>query len=157
MKSRQHQIGSIEQLEPQTSSEQLFVYSIGLKIDPSSSRKLPVYVDEVEQLLVSTAGLPLVDTVAHFHTQLRAWGYDAGRRALYGSEPGYLPAYEVPGSLFREEDLDRLRRESFVNAQLPTMVTGVSYMLNITCEALGKAAFEQALEQLLTSPALGQV
>jgi hypothetical protein len=156
MKSRQHQIGSIEQLEPQTWSEQLFVYSIGLKIDPSSSRKLPVYVDEVEQLLVSTTGAPLETSLAQFHTQLRAWGYDAGRRTLYGSEPGYLPAYEVPGSLFRENDLDRLRRESFVDAQLPTMVTGVSYTLNITCEALSKTAFEQTLEQLLTSPALGE-
>jgi hypothetical protein len=147
--ARQHQIGSLAQLEPQEAGEEVFVYSVGLKLDPSSSRKLPVYVEEVEQLLVSEEGVPSESSVDLFNKQLRAYGYDVRRRSLYDTEPGYLRAIELPASLYREVDLDRLRPESFVDGRPPSMVTGVSYTLNITCEPLSRAEMLSVLDRLL--------
>jgi hypothetical protein len=149
MLARQHQIGSLAQLQPQAPGEEIYVYSVGLKSDASSSRKLPVYVEEVEQLLVSEDGIPSESSIELFDKQLRAYGYDVRRRSLYDTELGYLRAIELPARLYREADLDRLRPESFVDGRPPSMVTSVSYTLNITCEPLSRTDTLLVLDRLL--------
>lgn len=149
MHARQHQIGSLAQLEPQATGEEVYVYSVGLRADASSSRKLPVYVEEVEQLLVSEDGVPNETSIDLFKKQLRAYGYEVKRRSLYDTEPGYLRAIELPASLYREVDLDRLRPESFVDGRPPSMVSSVSYTLSITCEPLSRTEMLSVLDRLL--------
>lgn len=150
---RRHSVGSIEQLDPQSPGEKVYVYSLGIKTDASSARKLPHFVADVEAQLVNDEGEPDEFARAQFVSQLMAYGYDINREAIYLGGAGYLKAH-LPGALFRTEDLESLRYESFVDGKLPAMVSSVSYVLNITSDPVTETEEKDVLLALLTSPAV---
>jgi hypothetical protein len=149
--ARQHQVGSIEQLDPQSPSEELYIFSLGMRSDVTAPRKLPHFVDDVEAQLITMAGAPDPSAIALFQDQLKAYGYERARLAYYLNGPGYLKPH-LAGALFPERDLERLRHDSFVGGQLPNMVIGVSYVLQVTSEPLADAVADQVFERLLRSP-----
>jgi hypothetical protein len=151
--SRQHFIGSIEQLDPQSPGESVYVYSLGVKTDMSAGKKLPHFVADVEAQLVTAHGEPDEDARVRFWQQLMSYGYDKGLESFYLGAPGYLKPH-LPGALYKESALARLQYESFVGGTLPSMVRSVAYTLEITAESLSDAEAESVLEQLILSAAI---
>ena len=49
-----------------------------------------------------------------------------------------MPNPLLPSKLFRASDLDRVRMSSFKGNRLPSMVTAVSYEINISAPPLGE-------------------
>jgi hypothetical protein len=151
--SRLHQVGSIEQLDPQSPTEDVFVFSVGMKSDVSAPRKLPHFIEDVEAQLITADGAIDKDAVSLFREQLSRYGYDPARAPYYLNGPGYLKPH-LPGALFRELHLARLRYDSFVDSHLPAMVAAVSYLLDITSEPLSDIDADGIYNRLLTSPPL---
>lgn len=151
--SRQHYVGSIEQLDPQNSGERVYLYSLGIKSDRSSSRKLPHFVADVEAQLITSDGARDESALELFHAQIKAYGYDGARESAYLGGPGYLKPH-LPGAFFREKDLERVRYESFVGGSMPGMVRGVSYVLDVTCDPVGEDEAEEIIRSLVVSPSV---
>jgi|GEM_PF-3279154 len=149
--TRRHEIGSLEQLDPQAPDEEVFVFSIGLRRDASAPRKLTQYVDDVRQMMVTPAGDPDAAALHAFKLRLEAYGYRDEDRGRYDEEPGYLPRAHLPGALFPEAGLARLRLESFVGGALPAMVAEVRYSLEITSEPLDAQTEDAVLHRLLSA------
>ena len=145
--SRVHRVGSLAQLEPQ-GNEEVFVFSLGVKLDSSAPRKLPDYVADVFELLLLADGRPDGDLRRKFFDDLSLYGYDASRESLYRASPGFLNFHIAP-KLFREHELDRLRLSSFKNDVLPSMVLDVSYKLEIRSEELEPTEEQFVLRRLL--------
>lgn len=139
---RIHTISSLSQLEPQDPTEEVFVYSLGVRHDYSSPRRLHHFVRDVEVLL------DVVQT-DEFHRRLEAYGFDSSRPELYDSEPGVSPFHLAP-SFFAESGLVRLRSESFVGGRPPPPVTGISYCLMLTGEPIAPSKEEALLDRLLS-------
>lgn len=149
---RAHHISSIDQLEPLADGERAFLYSAGIKSEASSDRRLPVYVSDVLSELIAPDGRRDTQAAYAFHQKLAAVGYHAGLEGLYESEPGLLPNPALEPRLFDVETLDRLKLSSFKGNQLPSMVTAVSYDLDISTPPLGAPETESVLLDLLQSP-----
>lgn len=149
--SRQHTVETLDQLDPQSDGEEVYVFSVGLKADPTAPKKLPHFVADVEAQLVRSDGSPDEAAIARFREQARAYGYDPAHEELYMAGPGYLRPHLVP-ALFREADLDRLRMTSFVGGSLPSMVVAVSYMLDIRSPEVPEVEAEKIYERLLMQP-----
>jgi hypothetical protein len=152
--TRQHEIGGLDQLEPHAEGEDVYVFSLGMRGDMSAPRKLPVFIDDVMALLNDPAGEPDEAARAAFLERLVRYGYDPTYRARYEGEPGFLVAH-LPGALFHERELGRLRRESFVAGQPPETVLSLRYVLEIRAEPISEGLTEEVLTRLLLSPALG--
>ncbi len=148
--SRQHVIGSIEQLDPQLPSEKVFIYSLGIKLDASSERKLPHFIADVESQLISEQGAPDESALEFFGKQLASYGYRREHLGAYLGGPGYLKPH-LQGQLFDEINLQRVRYDSFIGGKLPAMVRSVSYVLDIACEPLEETEADALCVKLLFS------
>lgn len=146
--TRTHHFGSIEQLDPQNDGEEVFLFSVGLKRDPSAPRKLPEFVHDVVVRLVTPSGEPDEVLRAQFREKLAEYGYDQAKEDYYRACHGFQPPH-LPQSLFREAQLERLRKSSLVGGALPGMVVSVSYTLSVTCPPLSAQEAEAAMIQLL--------
>ncbi|HUR24943.1 MAG TPA: PD-(D/E)XK motif protein [Candidatus Thermoplasmatota archaeon] len=145
---RIHHIQGLAQLEPQTPTERVFVYSIGIKIDPSAQRKLPDFVQDVSNALVRDDGSPDLEARAIFAAKAHEYGYVAESEPAYRMLPGFAKAH-LPPALFREVDLDRLRSSSFVGGALPAMVPAVEYDLRLDAAPLSPQERDAVLLELL--------
>lgn len=145
--SRVHQIGSIAQLEPQ-GDEEVFVFSVGVKLDSSAPRKLPDVVADTANLLKTFDDLPDMELQKKYELALGKYGYQLGRESLYRAGPGFLNVHLAP-RLFKEIDLDRIRQTSFKNDSLPKMVLDVSYTLEMQAPELSKESEKSVMDRLL--------
>jgi len=152
--SRVHQVGSLAQLEPQ-GNEDVFLFSLGIKLDSSAPKKLPDFVADVMDLLVLTEGGPDYDLQTKISEKLEIYGYQRGRESLYRSCPGFL-SFHLQPKLFRERELDRVRLTSFKGDTLPTMVVDVSYRLDVRSPELSAIDEVDVLRKLLGLPAEGK-
>lgn len=154
LNTRTHHISSIDQLEPLAPGEQAYLFSVGIKSEPTFERKLPTFVSDVVSEIVGPDGNSDPDAIHAFSTKLASAGYHSRFDELYASGPGLLPNAAMPSKLFRVDDLDRVRLSSFKGNQLPAMVTAVSYDLDVSAEPLGEAETEAVLLSLIKSAAL---
>lgn len=145
--SRIHQVGSLAQLEAQQ-GEEVFLFSLGIKVDSSAPKKLPDYVADVMGLLVTSEHQPDGDLQAQFERHLSAYGYDSGRESLYRACPGFLNFHLAP-KLYRENQLDRVRISSFKGDALPSMVVDVSYRIDVQAPELSASEEKEVLRRLL--------
>lgn len=150
---RAHGVSSLAQLEPQDPSERVYVYSVGVKTDPSAPRKLPLFIDDVEALLVERDGTPDIEAIERFYMQLLSYGFDVLQKARYEAEPGFLKIH-LAGEMYEETALDRLRLTSFIGSKLPSMVSAVSYVLHIMASPLSKGEKDAVIDGLLIAPPL---
>lgn len=154
LNTRTHYIASIDQLEPTSCSEQAYLYSVGIKSEPTNNRKLPTYVADAVNGVVDANGLPVTTAVQVLYEKLKSAGYESQFDDLYSSEPGLVPNPLMPPRLFRLDELDRVRISSFKGDQLPSMVTAVSYEINVSASPLTEHDMDSVLISLLTSPAI---
>ena len=155
LNTRTHHIASIDQLDPMSPGEQVYVYSVGIKSEPTVDRRLPTYVADCVSAIAGTPGGAVVEAAVHsFYQKLESTGYLHRFGDLYRSEPGVMPNPLLPSKLFRASDLDRVRMSSFKGNRLPSMVTAVSYEINISAPPLGERDVDAALLSLITSPGL---
>ncbi|HEY1267321.1 MAG TPA: PD-(D/E)XK motif protein [Candidatus Binatia bacterium] len=151
--TRLHHFGSIQQLDPQSADEEVFLFSLGMRLDPSAPKKLPDYLTEVEAGLVTTAGTKDEEAVSHFHEELRRYGYDQAYESLYRSQPGFSPPH-LPPTFYREIDLERVRISSFKDDKLPSMVVNVGYDMEVHGAGLSGDRADEIVKRLLCAPAL---
>ncbi len=149
--ARIHEISSLDQLEPHDAGESVYVFSIGLRLDASAPRKLPHLIADVEAQITTHVGKPDLAAIDAFRSQVAAYGYDFKREESYRGQPGFLSPH-LPGAIFDERRLERLRMDSFVNSSLPSMVLGLTYTLQLTCAPLDDDEFDAVLARLVTSP-----
>lgn len=152
--TRTHHVASIDQLEPLSAGEEGYLYSIGIKSEPTAHRKLPIYLADVANEIVDTDGEPVPEVISEFYRKLVSVGYDRQSEHIYASEPGILPNSTLPPKLFHVDDIDRVRLSSFKGDQLPSMVTAVSYEINITASPLSEQDMDAALLSLLVAPSI---
>ena len=151
--SRTHRIGSIDQLDPHTPAERVYVYSVGLRSDVSGPKKLPDFILDVEAQLVGPSGEPAVAAQDLFRTQLHRYGYDRAQESYYRAAPGFLRPHLVP-AFFDAAAMHRLRLSDFVGGQFPEDVSEVSYTVDMHGEPLSDNVVEELLTSLITSDAL---
>lgn len=151
--TRLHHFGSIWQLDPQSANEEVFLFSMAMRLDPSAPKKLPDYLAEVEAGLVTTAGATDEEAVSLFRQQLRHYGYDSACESLYRSQPGFAPPH-LPATLYREQDLDRVRITSFKDDRLPSMVMNVRYDLEVCGAGLSGDDADAVMTRLLVATPL---
>ena len=144
--TRRHHISSLSQLEVDSDSEKVFIYSVGLRHDPSTQKYLPDYIDAVESELVTSGGEPLPTAIEAFEDKLISYGYDPSHRGLYTSSDG-IPL--LPPRLFRVEDIDRLTISNFKNNRLPASVVSVSYELDISSPPLSINDKHEILDSMI--------
>ena len=155
LNTRTHHIASIDQLDPMSPGEQVYVYSVGIKSDPTVDRKLPTYVADCTSAIVDTPGNSVAETAVHsFYEKLESVGYLTQFEDIYRSTPGMMPNPLLPPKLFRASDLDGVKLSSFKGNKLPSMVTAVSYQINISAPPLGDGDVDTLLLSLITSPSL---
>ncbi len=155
MNVRQHHVGSMQQLEPQAPGEAVYLYSIGLKSDPTAPKKLPHFVADVEALLVHPDGRPDIQSRKTFSAQLRTYGYLTEHSSIYLTAPGYLKPHLEP-ALFDQAELDIVRSRSFVNNTIPRMVVAISYVMEPRSEPLNPSETDDLLRVFLKRPVLGR-
>ena len=153
---RSHHISSIDQLEPLSDGEHVYLYSMGIKSEPTFERKLPTYIHDVVEEMVTPSGRRDTSAIDGLKTKLASIGYDSQLDNLYESLPGLLPNPMLPPLLFHVDALDRIRLSSFRAGRLPSMVTAVSYQLEASGEHLSVSDTESALLGFLQSPPLHQ-
>jgi hypothetical protein len=147
--TRTHRMG-IEQLEPQSGTEMVYLCSLGLKTDPSAPKKLPDFVLDVEAEMLSPAtGQPNAFAVERFRSDLAKYGYDSQMADVYRSGPGYL-APHLALELFPERNLGRLRQSSFVGGTPPSSVSAITF--DLTVDSSPVAQIDAILLDLLRSP-----
>ena len=129
--SRVHHIGSISQLEPASAGEEVFLYSLAIKVEGLHDRKLPSYIDDVRNLITASNGDPDLAAQAAFFDKLESRGYQAAHREIYEVGPGLMLNPEIPPRLYRVWDLDYLRLESFKDATIPSIVRSIGYDLEL--------------------------
>jgi hypothetical protein len=151
--SRLHHFGSIDQLDPQSAGEEVYLFSVGLQRDPSAPKKLPDFIEDVRSRLITHSGEPDAEARSLFGSQLSEYGYDSSREPLYRGLPGFLPPH-LPPALFPETRLERVRKTSFQGGQLPRMVVNVGYTLDVNCEPETPAATEATLSKFLSAKTL---
>ena len=146
--TRLHQIGSLDQLAPQAPDEEVYLFSVGIRQDPTAPRKITHYVGDVEALLVDAHGRPDKSALEHFRSQVRAYGFDWAHKDIYERMDGFL-APHLPPALFREAELRRLKVEDFVGGRVPETVRSIAYSLEVMAPALVGSEFSRVLDRLL--------
>jgi hypothetical protein len=134
--TRRHHISSIDQLDVDPDVETVFLYSVGLRHDPGTQKRLPDYVGAVEAELVQDGGEPLLDARETFESKLASHGYEPKHGGLYASGDGIRQSPSLPPRLFNVEELERMTIDDFKNGELPTGVVSVSYELEISSEPI---------------------
>jgi|GEM_PF-2012078 hypothetical protein len=155
LNSRVHHAATIDQLGVLDTGEELYLYSVGVKSEPTSQRTLPTYVEEIERQLVHSDGSADSAAESVFRQLLGASNYDPDHSEIYQSGPGIIPNPALPGRLFAVSNLDLLTIDSFKNERLPSMVRSVSYEFEITSEAQSNDVARGVVEKLLHSTSLG--
>jgi len=145
--TRIHHIGSLAQLEAQE-GEEVYVYSVCTKSDASGPKKLPDFVAEVSELLLTSDGRQDPDLIAHFEECLGKYGYRREQDNIYRASPGFLN-FHLPPRLFRERELDRVRLSSFKEERLPAMVVDITYRLEMRSAELGQDEERAVLSAML--------
>lgn len=151
--TRLHHFASIGQLNPQSPDEDVFLFSLGTRLDSSAPKKLPDYLVEVEAGLVTRTGTKDQEAIGRFREQLLRYGYDPAYESLYRAQAGFTPPHLAP-TLYHERDLDRVRIASFKGDRLPSMVVNVGYDLEVHGIGLPTDEADAVLERLLLAPAL---
>jgi len=152
--TRLHHFGSIDQLNPQSPDEEVFLFSLAMRLDHSAPKKLPDFFAEIEAGLVTTTGSRDEEAVDQFREQLLQYGYDPAYDSLYRTQPGFGPPH-LPPTLYRERDLDRVRLTSFKGDRLPSMVVNVGYDLEVHGSGLSNDEADAVLKKLLLAAPLG--
>jgi hypothetical protein len=143
--NRIHMISSLSQLDPQEVTEEVFVYSLGVRQDYSAPRRLKHFISDIEVHLVDSE----MDV---FHNRLNEYGYDLSRPDLYDAEPGIAPFHLIP-CFYDEKGLVRLRQNSFVGGSPPPPVLSISYRLMMTGESVPTFGEDALLDRLLATGA----
>jgi hypothetical protein len=147
--TRTHRVG-LDQLEPVEDGEFVYLYSIGLKSDPTAPKKLPDFVLDVEaEILDPTSSLPHPTALGRFREDLQKYGYNPLMSDAYRAGHGYL-APHLSAQLFAEGALSRLRRSSFVGGAPPSNVSGITF--DLTVESNPVSDPESVLLKLLKNP-----
>ncbi|MDE1820881.1 MAG: PD-(D/E)XK motif protein [Euryarchaeota archaeon] len=146
--TRTHRMG-IDQLKPEKPTERVYLYSIGMRSDPTAPKKLPDFLRDVElEMLDPVSGKEHVAAVGRFRELLKKYGYDQRFEDVYRSSQGYLAPHLEP-SLFAESDLGRLKEASFVGGAPPPNASAIVYDLTVDCRSVPDA--DLVLLALLTS------
>jgi len=155
LNSRLHHIGSINQLEPSSDGETVWLFSIGIKIQALHDRKLPDYVDDVARWLVTPQGDADLPAQAAFFERLEARGYQPAHRQVYEVGAGLMLNVAIPAHLYRASDLDYLRLASFKDETLPSMVRSIGYDLELPDGATPTVDDRVVLLELLKAQPIG--
>lgn len=124
--TRRHTVHPIEQVlaDPQRPGERVYVYSVGLRPDRSSSFRLLTAYRRAASCLTG-------DALQTFNDQLRHYGgsgFDPRLSAAYDLEIGFTLTHH--GALFRTDNVpDLLRPESFVGGAPPSRAKRIRYQL----------------------------
>jgi hypothetical protein len=148
-RTRRHHIGSIEQLDSDPSQGRIFLYSVGLRHDPSVSGYLPDYVRQVRNQIVSRSATSLPAALEAFDEKIRSTGYDDDHEGLYLSGDGISQRTTLPPRLFDVEHIDRFRFTNLVGGELPRGVVSVSYDLEISGDQLTNSDANEVFDQLI--------
>ena len=156
LNTRTHHIASIDKLEPTSLGERVYLYSVGVKSEPTVDRKLPTYVADAVSEIVDANGMPVASAVHAYYEKLESTGYQRQFDDLYTSEPGLVPNPLLTSELYSTDDLDHLRISSFKGDRPPSMVTAVSHEITIpaSAPALAQGETDVVLLSLITSPAV---
>lgn len=133
--TRLHQISSLDQLAPQTSDEEVYLFSVGIRQDPTAPRKVTHYVADVEALLVDALGNSDKSALEYYRKQLRSYGFDWSHKEVYERTDGFL-APHLPPALFRETELRRLKLNDFIGGKIPETVRSIAYSLEVMAPAV---------------------
>lgn len=146
--ARLHHIGSIDQLVPQTRDESLYLFSIGVRRDPTAPKRLTHYVADIESLLVDEQGNPDPVAIATFRNQTSTYGFDWSDQDLYERENGFLAPHLAP-ELFDVSNLNYLTINHFVDGKIPETVRSVSYVLEVVGQPVISVELIHVLDRLL--------
>lgn len=144
---RIHRIGSMEQLLPQ-GNEEVYLFSVGLRLDPSGPRPLSAYVADVSNLLVQADGQPDYELQERFAQKLKEYGYDQALAPSYDRAYRFLAPHLAP-HLFPAAGLAPLAPSHFAGGSPPGHVTSISYDLRVNSSPLTSAEEDAVLAALL--------
>jgi len=146
--TRLHLIGSLDQLAPHAPNENVYLFSVGLRQDPSAPRKITHYVADIEAMLVDARGEVDQLAVSRFRELADKYGFRWSDRDIYERSPGFL-APHLPPTLFREVELRRLKPSDFVGGRVPETVRSISYWLEVVATPLRDSETSAVLNKLL--------
>lgn len=146
--SRLHHISSLDQLAPQEAGEVVYMYSVGIRQDPTAPRKLTNYVEDVETLLVDERGKADATALSQFRKGLASYGFDWALRGVYERQSGFL-APHLPPALFKAADLRALSESDFVDGKVPETVRSISYELEVVASPLSREESETVFDRIL--------
>jgi putative PD-(D/E)XK family protein DUF4420 len=146
--TRLHQITSLNQLAPQEPDEEVYLFSVGIRQDPTAPRKLTHFISDVEALLIEKNGKPDIDALVAFREQLKKCGFEWGDSDLYERDAGFLAPHLMP-AFFPETRLRRLSLSDFVGGKVPETVRSISYALEVTGDPLSDEEATAILDRLL--------
>jgi hypothetical protein len=148
LQARLHHIGSIDQLTPQQQNEAVYLFSVGIRSDPSAPKRLPNFVLDIEALLVDQDGNPNHGALDMFRSQAATYGFAWSDQDLYERENGFLAPHLFP-ELFDTDDLNCLQLSHFVDGKIPETVRSISYVLEVAGTPLQASTANQVLDALL--------
>jgi len=150
---RVHPISSMTQLEPANDEEQLLLFSMSAKRDPSGSFWVTTLVDEIVQLLDLADRQPFLEALSHYGSS----GFLAEDRQYYERQLPFLST-RFPARLFVIDDrVERLRPSSFVGGDAPARCRDIRYSIDLSGfqvpgNPLDDAGEQHALDRLLAVP-----
>jgi hypothetical protein len=147
--SRLHHIGSLDQLLPQSDTEEVFLFSVGIRQDSTAPKKIPQFIKELEALIVDQSGQSHVAARSLFAEKVSAYGYDNSLSEVYEREPGFLAPHLSP-ALFKGIELGALSAADFIGGSPPETVRSVSYQLEVMAQPLTDLEIATVLEKLLS-------
>jgi len=144
---RLHAVHPMYQLlaEAEQPDERVYVYSVGLKQDRSSTFKVVTAFERVLGRLDSDAKVVFQGYLAQYGRT----GFDANMKSHYNLEPGFVVT--LPGELYRVDRLpDILRPEAFSGGQPPSRASKLRYDVSLDgLPPLQRAERETVLRGLL--------
>ena len=146
--ARLHHIGSIDQLTPQEDDEALYLFSVGIRLDPTAPKKMTNYVADIESLLIDKNGKADEIAVGQFRQRISTSGFDWADRDLYERQAGFLAPHLTP-ELFAVSKLNRLSLDHFIEGKIPETVRSISYVLEITALPLDQSEAAKVLDRML--------
>lgn len=146
--ARLHRVTSLDQLAPQEMGEDVYLFSLGIRRDPTAPKKLSHFVSDVEAVLLDKNGSAIRQAIDDYHKELHAYGYARGDSDLYDRQSGFLAPHLAP-ELFFAANLGFLRPSHFVDGKPPETVRSISYALEVTTSALPATTGQVVLDQML--------
>lgn len=145
---RLHQINSMDQLAPQSPDEDVYLFSVGIRQDPTAPRKITQYVADVEALLIDVSGNQDLTALEYFRSKLSSYGFNWTHKEIYERMDGFL-APHLPPALFREKELRRLNLSDFVGGRIPETVRSLAYLLEVMAPPMSQEDTIRILDRLL--------